>query len=89
MGNSIRLVLSRCFSSPLTLRKSSMLGWGGEEGGREEGKGRRDLGMGSLSGRKVSKPLAVVQGSCLALARVWRLRAVRSIPIVNAGILLT
>lgn len=49
-----------------------------------EGEKRREGEMGELRGRKVSKPLAVVQGRPWVLARVWRLRAVRSMAIVYA-----
>lgn len=56
-----------------------------EEGVKEEGGGRRREGaMRLLMGRKVSKPLAVVQGRPCCLAWFWRLRAVRSMAIVNA-----
>lgn len=55
------------------------------EGEEEDKKGkRREGGMGSLRGRKVSKPLAVVQGRPWSLARFWRLRAVRSMARVYA-----
>lgn len=92
MGNSIKEVLSRCLGMLLTFKKSSRSMVRGEavavavvmEGeGNKEGK-RREGGMGSLRGRKVSKPLAVVQGRPWSLARFWRLRAVRSMARVYA-----
>lgn len=68
ISKSIRAVESRCLGWPLTSRKSSTLC----------GLGSDDLGMGGLRGRKVSKPLAVVQGRPWVLAAVCRLRAVMS-----------
>ena len=39
----------------------------------------RDLAISLLIGRKVSKPLAILQGRPLRLASSWTLRAVMSI----------